>query len=174
MTKHYSTKDALHALLNFLGDSEDSGSGFSRAMNELAELIPAEPFSKQQLDVIFEQNAGPTTRATRATILVKAGHSEILPYAKNLLKEENHWNLKLSYAAMMAQLGDESGYQFLEDFFKLYMRKEEDLKNFDLEELVYVFEEILINERGKAMLARFCDEADYHPDWQELEQPELP
>jgi hypothetical protein len=105
---------------------------------------------------------------------VKAGHSEILPYASNLLKEENHWNLKLSYAAMMAQLGDESGYQFLEDFFKLYMRKEEDLKNFDLEELVYVFEEILINERGKAMLARFCDEADYHPDWQELEQPDLP
>lgn len=171
MTKKYSHEKAVHEIRNFMGDLDDSGSGFCAAMNELAAALPNEPFSAEQLEVLLGSAA--VDSETSATILTKAAHVEILPHVRRLLSAESDTGTQLSYAAMMAQLGDELGYSTVEEFFQKYMRKEPGFEDFDFERFVYVFEEILTSERGQEMISRFRKEADYHVEWSTLEQPDL-
>jgi hypothetical protein len=164
----YTHEEALFEMTSFM-DVDDSGDGFFRELRELATKLPEEPFSKQHFDFLLEKDGRPEAFKFHAYVFAMGTHPEVIPYAKRFFAESNSINTKLEYAAVMAQLGDESGYQYIEDVFQRFMQKEEALKDFDMEQMVFIFEEILTNERGQEMLARFRKEADYYVVWETLE-----
>jgi hypothetical protein len=171
MKKITSHEEATTEIIHFTGDLEDSGAAFCESMNELAAALPEDPFSSEQLEMFFGPEA--IDPETAATILTKAGHVEILPYLSRHFKEEKETMIQLSYAAMLAQLGDEYGYQILEDFFAKFMKSDTDFEDLDFENFEYVFEEILTNERGQELRSRFRKEADYHVEWHTVEHPDV-
>lgn len=171
MKKITSHEEATLEIRNFMGDLDDSGTGFCEEMNELAAALPDGPFSNEQLETILGPSA--IDPETSATILTKAGHVEILPYIRQHINSEEKPNTQLLYAAMLAQLGDENGYKILEDSFVKFMNNDSGFEGFDFEKFEYIFEEILTIERGQEMLERFRTEADYHVEWHTLEQPDV-
>jgi len=171
MKKITSHEEATAEIVHFTGDLEDSGAAFCEAMNQLAAALPVDPFSSEQLEMIFGPEA--IDPETAATILTKAGHVEILPYLIRHFKEEKKTTIQLSYAAMLAQLGDEYGYQILEEIFAKFMKSDSGFEDFDFENFEYVFEEILTNERGQKLRSRFRKEADYEVEWHTVEHPDV-
>jgi hypothetical protein len=166
--KRYTHEEALFEMTSFM-DVSDSGEGYFRELDEIALKFPEQPFSHHQLERLV--NFSPTSDGfvIRAIVFAKASHTEVLPYARKFFNESEKIDTKLEYAAVMAQLGDESGYQYIEDVFQRFMRKEDALKDFDMEQMVFIFNRILTNERGQEMLARYRKEADYYVVWETLE-----
>jgi hypothetical protein len=166
--KKYTHEEVLTELTTFK-DLGDSGSGFFEELKELASKFPEQPFSGEQMQMLV--NFSPTAYGfgVRAMVFAMAGHKEVLPYARKYFSESETVNTKLEYAAVMAQLGDEAGYQYIEDVFRRFMLKEDELKDFDMEQMVFIFDRILTNERGQEMLARYRKEADYYVVWETLE-----
>jgi hypothetical protein len=91
----------------------------------------------------------------------------------NFFEKSDSVKDKLSAAAALAQFGEESGYQYIESVFQRFMKQDEDMKNFDFEEFVFIFDEILTNERGQEMIVRFRKEANYDVVWETLEVPDV-
>jgi hypothetical protein len=149
----FSHEEALKELMVFK-DFGDSGSGYFDELTVLASRLPEQQFSKEQLDWLVNISPTPDGFFSIAVVFAKAGHSEILPYVSRFFNECKKIESQLEYAAVMAQLGDESGYRFIENSFERYMRKEDGMIDYDLDHLVFIFEEILTNERGQEMLAR--------------------
>jgi hypothetical protein len=166
--KLYTHEKALYQMMNSIG-IDDSGDGFFRELRELATKLPLEPFSKQHFDFLLEKDSRPEAFKFHAYVFAMGAHPEVIPYAKKFFAESSSVDTKLEYAAVMAQLGDESGYQYIEDVFQRFMQKEEALKDFDMEQMVFIFNRILTNERGQEMLARYRKEADYYVVWETLE-----
>jgi hypothetical protein len=166
--RRYSHQEALKELTTFK-DLGDSGSGYFEELAVLASRFPEQKFSIDQLDWLVNFSPTPEGFFSSAIVFAKAGHTEVLPYARKFFNESETIDTKLEYAAVMAQLGDETGYQYIEDVFQRFMRKEDELKDFDMEQMVFIFNRILTNERGQEMLARFRKEADYYVVWETLE-----
>ncbi|NBW81862.1 hypothetical protein EBR21_08915 [bacterium] len=138
---------------------------YNEELRRLADSLPKEPFSPKHLKELRTFADDSYTFMGIVVIFALAGHKEILPYAIAQHEQETLCDLKLVYAAAIALLGEESGYQFIESFFKRFMNKEQGLEKFDFEVFVHIFENILTNERGQEMITRFRDEADYHVVW---------
>ncbi len=166
--KSYTHNEALQKFLNY-SDLEDSGDGYFRELRDFAERLPAEPFTAEHFERLLEADGTAEAFKFHAYVFAMGGHSEVLPHVRKFFSESERLKTKLDYAAVMAQLGDEAGYQFIEDVFQRFMRKEEELKNFDMEDLIFIFDRILTNERGQEMLARYRKEADYYVVWENLE-----
>jgi hypothetical protein len=166
--KKYTHEEALQKMLSYI-DLEDSGEGFFRELKELASKLPPQQFSKTHFEVLLAKDGRPEAFKFHAYVFAMGGHSEVIPYARRFFGESLNVNTKLEYAAVMAQLGDEDGYQYIEDVFRRFMLKEDELKDFDMEQMVFIFDRILTNERGQEMLARYRKEADYYVVWETLE-----
>lgn len=154
-------------------DLFDSGEEYFSAMSEAAKALPDSRFLDTEIEELMGSPEKEYSKECVFIIFAKGNHREILPWMVKFLGTTQKSDLKLSTAAAMAQLGDETGYQFIEDLFQRFMRKDADLAGFDFESFVLVFEEILTNERGQEMIARFRKEANYHVEWHTIEQPDL-
>ncbi|NBW81057.1 hypothetical protein EBR21_04815, partial [bacterium] len=84
---------------------------FTQALLELAEAMPREPFSTQYIEELSSFAVDSGIFATIVSIFAQAGHTEILPYATTYLKKETVPRYQLKFAAAIALLGEESGYQ---------------------------------------------------------------
>lgn len=172
MSEKLDHEQAIKEIVDFYQQYFASGTEQSEAENDLASRIPSPPFTDEQLEFIFSQAPGPSVVEGMVTILAKANHAEILPYALSFFDGAEDIEQKLLYASVMAFFDNESGYQYIEDVFKRFMRKEDELSDFDIAYLVYLTDEILTNNRGKEMMERFRREANYYVEWETYTPPE--
>lgn len=159
---------SMNSIKGITEDLFDSGEEYFNAMSEAAKALPEEPFLASEIEELIRSPDKEYSNECVFIIFAKGNHPEILPWMAKFLRTTKKTDLKLSTAAAMAQLGDETGYQFIEDIFQKYMKKEPELAGFDFESFVLVFEEILTNERGRAMFDRFRREANYSVVWKSL------
>lgn len=172
MNEKISHEQAINEIIEFYSQYFSSGTEQSEAENELASRIPSSPFSNEQLEFVFSKAPGSSVLEGMVTIFAKANHAEILPYALRFFDASEDVEQKLLYASVMAFFNNESGYQYIEDVFRRFMRKENDMSDFDIEYLVYLTDEILTNNRGKEMMERFRKEANYFVEWETYTPPE--
>ena len=173
MNQKLTHEQAIAKFVGFYLEYYCSGSEMSAAEFEFAAELPPEPFTEAQLKQIFSQAPDDEVLQGFMTIFAKGRRVEILPYALRSFETAAKLHAKLRYAAIVAQLGEESGYQYIESVFQRFMMQDEDMKNFDFEEFVFIFDEILTNERGQEMIARFRKEANYNVVWETLEVPDV-
>ncbi len=164
-------ENSIKEIKEFFQTFYPSGSEFSKAATEVAANFPSEVFSAEEIKSLLSDDAEDIETKYVVFIFAKAGHAEILPFARTLFDQSSKVVSKLEYAASLAQLGEESGYQYIEEIFQRLLKQDEDMKKFDFEEFVFIFDEILTNERGKDMIARFRKEADYDVVWEDYVDP---